>query len=197
MLWELTSDNPVAAQGWKIQDELTTIEKRLWEGLLAQERDEAWRAPGDGERTEDDVLALMVTKTLTQRVTGKHSEPDLLRALDFVAALDGACISRLADKHLPPREVPEEPGKTPKVPGQNGDPPEVQGKNEDDTQENPPGKPGKSPDEKYCPICDMWVNGPKQMESHVIGRKHRKNSNLQEVLGRRGMMDKGQRDKWQ
>ena len=26
----------------------------------------------------------------------------------------------------------------------------------------------------YCEVCVIWLNGPKQYESHSIGRKHRK-----------------------
>jgi dsRNA-specific ribonuclease len=30
---------------------------------------------------------------------------------------------------------------------------------------------------QWCPECEMWLNGPTQMEDHKIGKKHRKNSN--------------------
>ena len=28
---------------------------------------------------------------------------------------------------------------------------------------------------KYCPDCEMWLNGPTQWEDHKIGKKHKKN----------------------
>ena len=29
---------------------------------------------------------------------------------------------------------------------------------------------------EYCEICEMWLNGPTQMEDHKNGKKHKKNS---------------------
>ena len=28
---------------------------------------------------------------------------------------------------------------------------------------------------KYCPDCEMWLNGPTQWDDHKIGKKHKKN----------------------
>ena len=27
----------------------------------------------------------------------------------------------------------------------------------------------------YCQLCEMWLNGPTQLEDHKIGKKHKKN----------------------
>jgi len=33
--------------------------------------------------------------------------------------------------------------------------------------------------EVWCPICEMWLNGPCQWEDHKIGKKHKKNDRKQ------------------
>ena len=33
-------------------------------------------------------------------------------------------------------------------------------------------------DARFCDVCYMWLNGPTQMDNHLIGKKHRKNSEL-------------------
>ena len=44
---------------------------------------------------------------------------------------------------------------------------------EDDADEtNGPPENGAA---KYCPDCEMWLNGPIQWEDHKIGKKHKKN----------------------
>ena len=37
-----------------------------------------------------------------------------------------------------------------------------------------PEEPPKDSVAVYCEVCVIWLNGPKQYESHSIGRKHRK-----------------------
>ena len=41
-----------------------------------------------------------------------------------------------------------------------------------DDQACPSEKDGGS---EYCPFCEMWLNGPTQMEDHKNGKKHKKN----------------------
>ena len=37
----------------------------------------------------------------------------------------------------------------------------------------------KADDNKYCAVCQMWLNGPTQLEDHHIGKKHKKNTKRQ------------------
>ena len=33
-------------------------------------------------------------------------------------------------------------------------------------------------DPVHCLMCNMWLNGPTQMEDHMIGKKHKRNKYL-------------------
>jgi hypothetical protein len=39
-------------------------------------------------------------------------------------------------------------------------------------------------DQRFCDVCDMWLNGEPQMEDHLIGKKHRKNILSRRRIGR-------------
>ena len=34
----------------------------------------------------------------------------------------------------------------------------------------------------FCESCDMWLNGPTQMEDHKLGKKHKKNEERKEKI---------------
>ena len=50
----------------------------------------------------------------------------------------------------------------------------------DDMQDHDAAPPGTA---RYCTVCLLWLNGPKQLESHQIGRDHRRVDQLGGKVG--------------
>ena len=42
-----------------------------------------------------------------------------------------------------------------------------------DTQVDKADSPGNG---QYCAVCNMWLDGPEQLDDHIIGKRHVKNT---------------------